>query len=127
MGPALQRALRAPQWSVVGVNYPADIPGDYCLGLPGGMVARDMLEGAAQKCPGSKIFVGGYSQGAMVARNALGYASPQAVSRVAVRLHLGPSLAARLTDCQAVVTFGDPFQGAPIKNYRGPILTFCNK
>jgi hypothetical protein len=86
VGPAMQRALRAPQWSVVGVNYPADIPGDYCLGLPGGMIARDMLEGAAQKCPNSKIFVSGYSQGAMVAHNALGYASRAAVSRVTVCL-----------------------------------------
>jgi hypothetical protein len=84
VGPALQRALRPPQWSVNGVNYPADIPGDYCLGLPGGMVARDMLEGAAAKCPNSKLFVSGYSQGAMVAHNALGYASPQVVARVAV-------------------------------------------
>lgn len=27
---------------------------------------------------------------------------------------------------QAVVVFGDPFQGAPIKGYTGPIHTFCN-
>jgi hypothetical protein len=25
-----------------------------------------------------------------------------------------------------VVTFGDPFQGAKIKGYDGPILTYCN-
>jgi hypothetical protein len=24
-----------------------------------------------------------------------------------------------------VITFGDPFQGAPIKGYNGPIETFC--
>jgi hypothetical protein len=23
------------------------------------------------------------------------------------------------------VTFGDPFQGSPIKGYKGPIKTFC--
>jgi hypothetical protein len=28
---------------------------------------------------------------------------------------------------QGVVTFGDPFNGAPIKGYSGPIATFCNK
>lgn len=26
---------------------------------------------------------------------------------------------------QGVITFGDPFQGAPIKGYTGPIETFC--
>jgi hypothetical protein len=25
-----------------------------------------------------------------------------------------------------VVVFGDPFQGAPIKGYNGPIITYCN-
>jgi hypothetical protein len=27
---------------------------------------------------------------------------------------------------QAVVVFGDPFEGAKIKGYDGPILTYCN-
>lgn len=27
---------------------------------------------------------------------------------------------------QGVVTFGDPFNGAPIKGYNGPIAIFCN-
>lgn len=31
-----------------------------------------------------------------------------------------------LTSFQAVVVFGDPFQGAPIKGYTGPIITYCN-
>ena len=58
--------------------------GDYCLGLPGGMVGKDMLNQAAQKCPNAAIFLSGYSQGAMVAHNAVAYASPEARSHVAV-------------------------------------------
>ena len=71
-------------WTMVGVPYSASIAGDYCLGLPGGMVARDMLNQAAAKCPTSKIFMSGYSQGAMVVHNAIAYATEQARKRVAV-------------------------------------------
>jgi hypothetical protein len=86
VGPALKYALTGTSWIVVGVPYTADVPGDYCLGLPGGMVAKDMLNQAAQKCPSSKIFLSGYSQGAMVAHNAVAYADPEAKARVAVNL-----------------------------------------
>jgi hypothetical protein len=60
------------------------VSGDFCLALPGGMVAKDMINGAAAKCPTSKIFVGGYSQGAMVVRNGVAYADPSAKALVMV-------------------------------------------
>jgi hypothetical protein len=75
-------------WSRHGVQYDADIPGDYCLGLPGGLVARDIINQAAQKCPNSKLFVSGYSQGAMVIRNGLARASDAAKAKVKVRVIL---------------------------------------
>jgi len=107
VGPALK--AKAPTgWTMVGVSYQATIAGDYCLGLPGGMVARDILNQAAAKCPTSKIFMSGYSQGAMVVHNGIAYADEQAKKRVA-----------------AVLVFGDPFQGAKIKGYKGPIYTYC--
>ncbi|KAF2415659.1 alpha/beta-hydrolase [Tothia fuscella] len=95
-------------WTVVPVKYDPSVPGDYCVGLPGGMVAKDMINKAATKCPQSWQFLAGYSQGAMVVRNGVAYAEPSAKARV-----------------KGVVTFGDPFQGAPIKGYTGPIKTFC--
>lgn len=107
VGPYLKQKVPAG-WTMVGVSYSASIAGDYCLGLPGGMVARDMLNQAAAKCPTSKIFMSGYSQGAMIVHNGIAYASEQAKKRVA-----------------AAVVFGDPFQGASIKGYKGPILTYC--
>jgi hypothetical protein len=83
VGPPFTSKL--PQgWSRHGVEYDADIPGDYCLGLPGGLVARDVINQAAAKCPNSKLFVSGYSQGAMVIRNGLARASPAAKARVKV-------------------------------------------
>jgi len=109
VGPWLSNNLSpASDWEVCGVYYTANLSGDYCVGLPGGMVARDMLVGAAKKCPDAKIFMSGYSEGGMVSHNAVAYAPEDAKKRVS-----------------AVVVWGDPFQGAPIKGYSGPIMTYC--
>lgn len=48
------------------------------------MVAKDMINQAAEKCPSSKIFVAGYSQGAMVVRNGVAYANDAAKAKVKV-------------------------------------------
>jgi hypothetical protein len=66
VGPPLKTAISSKgsgKWAVVGVNYSADIAGDMCVGLPGGMIAKVILEDAVKKCPQSKIFMSGYSQG----------------------------------------------------------------
>jgi len=96
-------------WTTHGVAYDPDIPGDFCLGLPGGMVAKDVINQAVQKCPQSKIYLSGYSQGAMVVRNGLAYADEASKSHV-----------------KGIVTFGDPFNGSPVKGWNGPIKIFCN-
>lgn len=88
VGPKLNSGLGgvmgSRDWLIQGIFYGADVPGDYCLGLAGGMVAKDLINQAAQKCPDAKIFVSGYSQGAMVAHNGVAYAEPLAKKRVAV-------------------------------------------
>jgi hypothetical protein len=87
VGPAIKTAIQSKggsSWAVVGVNYNANSDGNYCVGLPGGMVAKEILESAASKCPSSKIFLSGYSQGAMVVRNAVAYSNEQARSQVKV-------------------------------------------
>jgi len=71
-------------WTTVPVIYDPTVAGDFCLALPGGMVAKDMINQAATKCPTSKIFVSGYSQGAMVVRNGVAYANDEAKSHVKV-------------------------------------------
>lgn len=109
VGPFLKNNLSpSSDWEVCGVYYTANLSGDYCVGLPGGMVARDMLVGAAAKCPDSKLFMSGYSEGGMVSHNAVAYSPENIKKRVS-----------------GVVVWGDPFQGAPIKGYSGPILTYC--
>jgi Cutinase len=88
VGPKLSRQLPKASWTVVGVPYSADVAGDNCVGLPGGMIAKSMLESAAAKCPRSNLFTAGYSQGAMVARIAVAYARPDVKARVKVRFAL---------------------------------------
>jgi hypothetical protein len=83
VGPSFTSGLPAG-WSFTGVAYDADIPGDYCLGLPGGNVAKDTINQAAQKCPNANLFLSGYSQGAMVIRNGLARADESAKKRVKV-------------------------------------------
>jgi hypothetical protein len=83
VGPSLTTGLPSG-WSYAGVPYDPDVPGDYCLGLPGGMVAKDVINQAAQKCPDSNLFLSGYSQGAMVVRNGLARAEDDAKRRVKV-------------------------------------------
>lgn len=84
VGPVLSLGLMGKDWSVVGIPYDADMAGDACLGLPGGMVAKDMINQAAEKCPDAKIFVGGYSEGGMVAHNGVAYANEESKKRVTV-------------------------------------------
>ena len=57
------------KWNIMGVSYSNSIDGDYCLGLPGGMIAAQMLNSVASSCPDTKIIMSGYSEGAMVAHN----------------------------------------------------------
>jgi hypothetical protein len=75
-------------WSTAGIEYDVDIPGNFCLGLPGGMVAKDVINQAAQQCPQSNLFVSGYSQGAMAIRNGLARADDSAKAKVKVKLAL---------------------------------------
>jgi hypothetical protein len=83
VGPFLTSGWDA-SWTTAPVVYEPTVSGDFCLALPGGMVAKDMLNQAAEKCPSSKIFLAGYSQGAMVVRNGVAYANDSAKSRVKV-------------------------------------------
>lgn len=57
------------QWTVFGVNYAADTDGIQCVAIPGGITGTNIVSRFMSKCPNSAVFVGGYSQGAMVAHN----------------------------------------------------------
>lgn len=69
VGNAVKSGLDSSKWDVLGVDYDNSLDGDYCLGLPGGLKARQILESTVKQCPNSKFAMGGYSQGAMVIRH----------------------------------------------------------
>lgn len=72
LGIALQADLNsiAPnQWEVQGVPYPNTQDGNICVALPGGVTGKEMIASYVTQCPGSALFVGGYSQGAMAAHD----------------------------------------------------------
>ncbi|KAF1814226.1 cutinase, partial [Eremomyces bilateralis CBS 781.70] len=110
VGPSLSSGLSGRDFTVDGVDYPADMDGINCLGMEGGIIAMKMLENAVAQCPEQKIFMSGYSQGAMVAREAVAFARPEARKQVI-----------------GVVTFGDPFNGSPIADFdSSKIKIFCS-
>jgi len=108
IGPSLKNKLDSTKWDVRGVSYDNSFDNDYCLGLPGGINTRQALRQAISDCPNARIALSGYSQGAMVVRNALARAPAADVAKVS-----------------NVVTFGDPFVGAKIGQYTGPVHVFC--
>jgi cutinase len=87
VGPALKAGLMGDKnWSVRGINsrdgYDASLNGIYCIGMDGGMACKGILEKMAAQCPTSKFVTAGYSQGAMVARICVAYASPEVKTKV---------------------------------------------
>jgi hypothetical protein len=72
------------EWYVDNIPYTNDLMGINCIGLPGGTKCVEQLNSLAAKCPDTKIFTGGYSQGAMVARICTAYANEQARKQIAV-------------------------------------------
>jgi Cutinase len=87
VGPVMKTLLNAKmpgKWAFQGVDYPASFGGDECVGLPGGKVMTEDINQAATQCPSSKIIASGYSEGAMVAHNGVGFATASAKKKVAV-------------------------------------------
>ena len=67
-----------------GVNYSADVAGDEQLGKPGGTAATSQANGIISACPSTKLFISGYSEGAMVAHNAVAGLSTANKAKVTV-------------------------------------------
>lgn len=87
VGQALKAALSSDkQWTLKGIGprdgYDASLAGIYCIGMDGGMACKGVLEKMAEKCPDTKFVASGYSQGAMVARICVAYASEAIKAKV---------------------------------------------
>lgn len=107
-------ALLPGQTGMQGVQpYPALVSGYLLAGSAiGAESLRTMLRTTTQKCPNTKIVVGGYSQGAQVVHRALEGCDREIVKKVA-----------------AVVLFGDPEKGRRLGGgleERGAVKTWCN-
>jgi uncharacterized protein (DUF2235 family) len=86
VGGPLGSALNKKDWEVDNIPYQNDLMGINCIGMPGGTKCVEQVNNLARKCPGTKIFLGGYSQGAMVARICAAYVSEQARKNIGVSL-----------------------------------------
>lgn len=74
VGPSLIKEIEkaAPgKFLFQGVDYAADIAGITGLGRAGGEIAVKQFGEATALCPGARVFLSGYSQGAMVMHNAV--------------------------------------------------------
>jgi len=114
VGPALQTQAKSLGWGIRGVGssqgYGAGIADDYCVGLPGGIACKKMLEKVSAECPNSNFVLSGYSQGAMVARICAAYQTPEVQKRI-----------------KALVLYGDPMNGADVKGIdNNRVKTICN-
>jgi cutinase len=87
VGPALKNAINALApglFAFQGVDYEATVDGANSGGAAGGRIATALIDKASQQCPESKIFLSGYSQGAMVVRNGFQRASEEARAKIGV-------------------------------------------
>lgn len=66
----MKSITKSRDWGIFGLNYDNDADGFLCLGLPGAVEARRVIQVYADRCPDTKIVFGGYSQGAMLVHNA---------------------------------------------------------
>jgi len=101
LGTGVQQALEKAmpgKWHTQGVQYPAALADNFCVGLPGGYLCMQQLNKYHKACPDTKLALAGYSQGGMVVRNCAAFVSDSARAKIL-----------------AIVGLGDPFNGAPVK------------
>jgi cutinase len=101
---ALNTRLQGRTVDVYAVDYPASY--DFSAGVQGVIDASHQIESIVARCPGTKIVLGGYSQGAAVAGYTIidslppGFVLPEGIT--------GPMPATIASHIAAVVMFGTP-------------------
>lgn len=105
VGPSLASSLREkiPSLAVQGVDYPANSEGNTKYGASGGPNMAMLARAARKMCPGTKIVLAGYSQGARCIHGALGKSEEPFDGG----------------DVAAVVAFGDPLNGHKGEEFEG--------
>jgi cutinase len=106
-----------------GVNYPADK--DFLAAADGANDASTHIQQMAVNCPGTKMVLGGYSQGAAV----IDIVTAAPVGGLGFRRPLPPVAADHVA---AVALFGNPtgrgggLMGALTPNFEGKTIDLCN-
>lgn len=106
-----------------GVNYPADK--DFLAAADGANDASTHIQQMAVNCPGTKMVLGGYSQGAAV----IDIVTAAPVGGLGFRRPLPPAAADHVA---AVALFGNPtgrgggLMGALTPNFDGKTIDLCN-
>lgn len=106
-----------------GVNYPADK--DFLAAADGANDASTHIQQMAVNCPGTKVVLGGYSQGAAV----IDIVTAAPVGGLGFRRPLPPEAADHVA---AVALFGNPtgrgggLMGALTPNFEGKTIDLCN-
>jgi cutinase len=123
---ALRPLLGGRTLDTYGVNYPATY--DFLTAADGATDATNYISSMSAQCPGTRIVLGGYSQGAAVV-DMLGGIPPlgDKIGEVGSAPPLPGSL---VGDVAAVVTFGNPATkfGNPITSstFGGRAIDFCS-
>ncbi|ODH13320.1 hypothetical protein ACO22_07376 [Paracoccidioides brasiliensis] len=109
IGPPLAGALRTRmngKVTIQGVNYPASDLGNLNFGEDGGPTMVNLVRQSLSQCPGSRVVLAGYSQGASVVHNASGDLKAGQVARA--------------------VLFGDPLQSIPLRSIiEKDVMSIC--
>lgn len=91
IGKGIQKSFSGAGWGTIGLKdtdgYDAAGDNNYCVGLPGGYACIPWLNKQVERCPNTKFILGGYSQGAMVSRICIAFASDAAKKAVKVCIH----------------------------------------
>jgi hypothetical protein len=111
VGPSIAKALTsslgANGVAIQGVDYEATIASNIQQGRAGGPVMAKLIKQAKEKCPDTKIALGGYSQGGFVVSNAI---SSGGVNK---------------DDIAAAVVYGDPSRVAAGGLDKSKVKDYC--
>ncbi|KPM40477.1 hypothetical protein AK830_g6084 [Neonectria ditissima] len=105
---ALSAQLGNTSLTVQGVEYPATFAGFNLNGTEGVPSMTAFVNQTITRCPGTKMVMSGYSQGALVVRSTAELLPAETMSKV-----------------NSIVTFGDPQNQAPITGGEGKTMVIC--
>ncbi|KAK5996356.1 Cutin hydrolase [Cladobotryum mycophilum] len=106
----LQKRLGNKTVALQGAKYPGIIEDYYSPNPENGKPMADMIKSTIANCPNTKIVVGGFSQGCMVAHDAMDFLDADSASKV-----------------KAFVTFGDPYsQKAVAQIDQSKVKIYCH-